>query len=414
MLNGPLAKKILLFTLPVALSSMMKQLFNAADTAVVGLFGSGDALATVRTNTEIVALIVTISSGLSIGANIAAAKSIERDEKAALPSLGRSALVLAALIGFLGLFSRIFAAESLLTLIETPSNIFSAAKEYLQIYFLGYPFLLLYDFGAALLRAKGDSRYPFFVLIASGVINVALNLLFVLAFHKDVAGVAAATDISTAISAIAVLLRLKKDELFRKKAQKERFSLHFGADILKVGIPSAVQGAVFCFANIFVHASVNSFGSTAIAGSAVALNFEYFTYYAITAFGQTATTFVGQNYAAKKYDRCKKFFWLCLGFSLLSSVLMIAPIVLFRRAFSGLFSDELPVIESACVRILCILAFEPICNFYEIPAGALRGAGHAALPAVGTMIGTCAFRITWIYTVRRSKRCIMPFPCRGS
>lgn len=200
------------------------------------------------------------------------------------------------------------AAESLLTLIETPSNIFSAAKEYLQIYFLGYPFLLLYDFGAALLRAKGDSRYPFFVLIASGVINVALNLLFVLAFHKDVAGVAAATDISTAISAIAVLLRLKKDELFRKKAQKERFSLHFGADILKVGIPSAVQGAVFCFANIFVHASVNSFGSTAIAGSAVALNFEYFTYYAITAFGQTATTFIGQNYAAKKYDRCKKNF----------------------------------------------------------------------------------------------------------
>ena len=247
MLNGPLAKKILLFTLPVALSSMMKQLFNAADTAVVGLFGSGDALATVRTNTEIVALIVTISSGLSIGANIAAAKSIERDEKAALPSLGRSALVLAALIGFLGLFSRIFAAESLLTLIETPSNIFSAAKEYLQIYFLGYPFLLLYDFGAALLRAKGDSRYPFFVLIASGVINVALNLLFVLAFHKDVAGVAAATDISTAISAIAVLLRLKKDELFRKKAQKERFSLHFGADILKVGsIGGSGRDLLFC------------------------------------------------------------------------------------------------------------------------------------------------------------------------
>lgn len=313
----------------------------------------------------------------------------------------------------MGLFSRIFAAESLLTLIETPSNIFSAAKEYLQIYFLGYPFLLLYDFGAALLRAKGDSRYPFFVLIASGVINVALNLLFVLAFHKDVADVAAATNISTAISAIAVLLRLKKDELFRKKAQKERFSLHFGADILKVGsVGGSGRGLLFC------QHLCSGFGQflrlDCHRGKRRRLEFRIFHLLCDHRVRTNGDDLCRTELRREEIRPLQKKFWLCLGFSLLSSVLMIAPIVLFRRAFSGLFSDELPVIESACVRILCILAFEPICNFYEIPAGALRGAGHAALPAVGTMIGTCAFRITWIYTVRRSKRCIMPFPCCGS
>ena len=204
------------------------------------------------------------------------------------------------------------------------------------------------------------------------------------------------------LSALVVLHRLAADNMLRLSFRRAKFSPHVAWSILKTGVPSAVQGAVFCFANIFVQASVNSFGKTAIAGSTIAMNFEYFTYYIITAFEQTATTFTSQNYAAGQKDRCRRILWLCLGLSTVCSSVPIFLIVLFRNFFSALFSPETAVIESAGVRILCILLFEPVCNFYEIPAGVLRGSGHALHPAVSTMIGTCAFRIIWICTVFRT------------
>lgn len=267
---------------------------------------------------------------------------------------------------------------------------------------LGYLFLLLYDFGAAVLRARGDSRAPFLALMLSGAANVGLNLFFVVVLHMGVAGVAIATDISTALSALLVLRRLKKDELFRLTFREPKFSLKIAGSILKTGVPSAVQGAVFCFANIFVQASVNRFGETAIAGSTIAMNFEYFTYYIITAFSRTATTFTSQNYAAGQRDRCWHVLWLCLGLSTVCSAVPIFTIVRFRGAFSALFTQEAAVIESAAVRILCILLFEPLCNLYEIPAGVLRGSGHVLYPAVSTMLGTCAFRIIWICMLFRA------------
>lgn len=402
MLHGPLSGKLLLFTLPIALSSMVQQLFNAADTAVVGYFGSEGALAAVGTNTEIIALIVTLSSGLSIGAKILIANRIGQNEIDELPAAVQTAMLLAALIGMAGLLLGQAAAAPLLELIQTPNSIFEEAALYLRFYMLGYPFLLLYDFGAAALRARGDSRAPFLALMFSGAANVGLNLFFVVALHMGVAGVAIATDISAALSALLVLRRFKKDELFRLTFRKPQFSTKIAGNILKTGVPSAVQGAVFCFANIFVQASVNRFGETAIAGSTIAMNFEYFTYYIITAFSQTATTFTSQNYAAGQRDRCRRILWLCLGLSTVCSTIPIVTIVLFRDFFSSLFTQEAAVIESAAVRILCILLFEPLCNLYEIPAGALRGSGHALYPAVSTMLGTCAFRIVWICMLFRA------------
>ena len=171
--------------------------------------------------------------------------------------------------------------------------------------------------------------------------------------------------------------------------------------ILKVGIPSAIQGAVFCFANIFVQASVNGFGSSAIAGSTIAMNFEYFTYYVITAFGQTATTFTSQNHSAGQDHRCRKILRICMIFSVLSNLVLIEPFVIFRNFFAGIFSADQIVIQNACLRILCILFFEPLCNLYEIPAGVLRGTEHSLYPAVATISGTCCFRIAWIFTVFR-------------
>ena len=401
MLHGPLIKKLLLFTLPIALSSILQQLFNAADTAVVGYFKNADALSAVGTNTEIIALVVTLSSGLSIGANILVANLIGKNRKNEIASAIKTSVVLSVIIGVIGLIFGQFIAKSLLQLIHAPENILQDAVLYLRIYMLGYPFLLLYDFGSAILRARGDSRYPFFALVVSGIANVALNLFFVIVFRMGVAGVAVATGISNMLSALTVLQRLAKEIRPNQTKSKPRFLLQNMQKILKTGIPSAVQGAVFCFANIFVQASINGFGKTAIAGSTVAMNFEYFTYYIITAFGQTATTFISQNYAASQKERCKKIFWLCLLLSSVCSFVPIFVIVLFRNFFSALFTPDKAVIESASVRILCILLFEPICNLYEIPSGALRGSGHALCPAAGSILGTCVFRIVWILTVFR-------------
>ena len=397
-LNTPLTKGILLFTLPIALSSIVQQLFNAADTAVVGHFTNSNALAAVGTNTEIIALTVTISVGLALGANILIAQLIGENKKDKIPAAVQSAILLALIIGVFGLAVGQLLASPILKMIKTPSVIFSSAEAYLRIYILGYPFLLLYDFGSAILRAKGDSRRPFRILVLCGIINAVLNIIFVTVFHMGVSGVALATDISNATSAVIILHRLKKDELFAFTFKEIRLSKNYVKSILSAGVPSAISGAVFCFANIFVQASVNTFGKTAIAGSTIATNFEYFTYYIITAFAQTTTTFISQNHAAGKTKRCKKIFALSMLWSTVCSTLFIFLIVVFRSSLSGLFSSEAEVIEYACLRIMCILLYEPICNFFEIPSGYLRGSGHPLYPAVATIIGTCVFRIVWIFT----------------
>lgn len=400
MLHGALAKKLLLFTLPIALSSMLQQLFNAVDTCIAGMLGDAGALAAVGTNTEPVALIVTVSSGLSTGVNLLIANRIGRREMDGLPDAVWCALRLALITGAAAALAGQFAAGALLRLIQTPEGVFPSAVHYLRIYLAGYPFLLLYDFGAAVLRARGDSRRPFFALVISGIVNVLLNLLLAVVLRLGVAGVAIATAASNALSAGIILRRLCREGLLCRTCGRP----HKGAaaEILRIGVPSAIQGAVFCFANIFVQAAVNRFGAAAIAGSAIAMNFEYFAYYAITAFGQTAATFTGQNHAAGACGRCRKILWLCMGFSTLCSLAMTAPAAVFRTSFAGLFSGDSAVIESACTRMGCVLLFEPLCNLYEIPAGVLKGSGHAALPAACTMTGTCVFRIVWICTVFRA------------
>ena len=403
MLHGPLTLKIIVFALPIALSSMLQQLFNAADTSVVGHFADSNALAAVGTNGEIVALLITLSAGLSVGANVLLARCIGEKKSEQISNILHTALVLALLTGFLGAVLGQGISRPLLTLIRTPEEILGNAVLYLRIYFCGFPFLMLYDFGSAILRAKGNSRFPFIALILSGILNVLLNLLFVIGCHAGVAGVAAATGLSTAVSAFLVLwkLHLETDEFqFRIRA----LCLHgdYLAEILIIGIPSAVQGAVFCFANIFVQASVNSFGAIATAGSTIAMNFEYFGYFIITAFGQAATTFTSQNYAAGENNRCRHILGICLAGSFLFSALITVPLTVFRPIASGLFSSEPAVIEAACIRIGIILLFEPICGFYETPAGVLRGTGHSTLPVIVTVVGTCLVRIVWIFTGFRS------------
>lgn len=400
MLTGSLYKSILLFTIPIALSSMLQQLFNAADTAILGLFGTSSSLAAVGTNGEIIALIVSLSSGLSIGVNVLIAQQIGQHKEHHIASIIQTTIALAVIVGVIGLIVGQCISAPLLALIQTPSDILDSSVLYLRIYFMSYPFLMLYDFGSAILRAHGNSRYPFIALTLSGIVNVLLNILFVMLFQWEVCGVAIATVLSTGFSAVLIMLRLRKEfSSFSLSFSKYKINFGFMIPIFKIGIPSAVQGAVFCFANLFVQASVNRFGSYAIAGSTIAMNFEYFAYYVITAFGQAATTFTSQNHAAGQTKRCWKITWICMLFSIVSSLLMIEPLVIFRTFFSGIFSANHTVVQYACLRIMCILIFEPLCSLYEIPAGVLRGTGHSLYPAIATIIGTCCLRILWIYTI---------------
>lgn len=400
MLHGPLAGKLILFALPVAASSMFQQLFNAADTAVVGKFADSGALAAVGTNGEIVALLVSLSLGLAAGANVLLAKLIGGGRREEIRDALHTSVLLAFVVGIAGAALGQWIARPLLVMIRTPDEVLDLAVLYLKIYFAGYPALLLYDFGSAILRSKGDSRRPFIILTVSGVLNVALNLFFFIVADLGVAGVALATDISTLCSAVMVLvLLIKEEEEFHLDLRKLKMKKQDVKSLLQIGIPAALQGAVFCFANIFVQAAVNSFGASATAGSAIAMNFEYFGYYMITAFGQAATTFTSQNYAAGEQKRCRKVLLGCLLDSVVFSGIIIIPLILFREAASGIFSSDPEVIRQACVRVMCILFFEMICGFYEVPAGYLRGTGRSTTPAVLTIIGTCLLRIVWIETV---------------
>lgn len=397
MLHGPLSGKIIRFALPIAASSMLQQLFNAADTAVVGKFGDANALAAVGTNGEIVALLVSLSLGLSVGVNVFLARLIGGKRTEEIKKCVHTSLLLAILIGVVFAVLGQGIAGMLLKLIDTPKEVLDEAVLYLRIYFLGYPALVVYDFGSAVLRSKGDSRRPFMALTASGIINVVLNLILVIGCRMGVAGVALATDLASLCAAVIVIVILMhEDNEFRFGMHSLRIDPKYTGIILKIGIPAALQGAVFCFANIFVQAAVNSFGAKATAGSAIAMNFEYFGYYIITACGQAATTFVSQNDAAGKKSRCRKILFLCLVDSVLASALIIGPLIVFRTQASGIFSSDSEVIAQSCLRMMIILIFEPICGLYEVPAGYLRGMGHSALPAVITIIGTCCLRIIWI------------------
>lgn len=314
MLSAPLLKSIMLFALPVAASSILQQLFNSADTAIAGRFGTPEALVAVGTNGEIVALIVSLSAGLAVGANVLIARLIGSGRHQHIPAAVHTAMLFSVVIGVLLGIAGQFVSEPLLMLINTPENIIGQAAEYLRIYFAGVPFLMIYDFGSAVLRSKGDSRRPLAALLISGVINVLLNLLFVIVFRIDVIGVAIATDISTAISALLATYWLMREQgVFRLSLRSLRLEKDCLRKIAAIGIPAALQGAVFCIANIFIQSAINTFGSDAAAGSAIAMNFEYLAYYVNTAFGQAATTFTSQNYA--------------VGFS--QSALCLPP--LFRR-----------------------------------------------------------------------------------
>ena len=402
MTQGTIWNKILLFALPLAASSMLQQLFNSVDTAVVGRFASSEALAAVGSNGSLISLMINLFIGISLGANVVIAKYIGQKSEENVQAAVHTAIVVALISGvFVMIFGQLI-AKPVLTLMGTPDDVIDLAVQYLRIYLLGMPFIMLYDFGSSILRSIGDSKRPLYSLIAAGIINTGLNLLLVIVFQMSVAGVAIATVISNLTSAsIVMYILMHETSVIRIDRKQLKIVPKELKKILVIGIPAGLQGMMFSIANVCIQSAINSFGSDAIAGSAAALNYEFFAYFVVNAFAQATVTFTSQNFGAKKYDRCKKIYRITMTLAVAVTIIMCGCFLLWKGFFIGIFTSEPKVAHYASVRMMRLLSFYFLIPTYEIAGSTLRGMGYSMTPAVITVFGTCVFRLAWIYTVCR-------------
>ena len=400
MLKGSLLDKILVFALPLAASSILQQLFNSADVAVVGRFSGSQALAAVGGNGAVVNLLINLFVGLSVGTNVLIASYIGQGREDKAQEAVHTALAMALISGVFLIFVGILAARPLLLLMNTPGDVLELAVVYLRIYFLGMPFVMLYNFGAAILRSVGDTKRPLYCLLLSGVVNVCLNLFFVVVCKLSVAGVAIATVLANMVSAgLIVYFLLHERGTIQLKPHNLSLKREHVLRMVQIGIPAGIQGMVFSLSNVCIQTAINGFGSDAVAGSAAALNFESFTYFVTSAFSQAAVTFTSQNFGAGELKRCRRIFGLTVGCALLITGIMSMVFVLGRRIFIRVYTVEDEVIAYAMTRVLCVEAFACLPVTYEVSGAALRGLGYSMLPALLTVIGSCGFRIMWLYTV---------------
>lgn len=404
MLNGPIWNKIPLFAVPVAATGILEQLFNASDIAVVGNFtGASErtiAVAAVGANSSIIGLIVNLFIGIALGANVVIANSIGQGDKDAVHKAVHTSMAM-ALIG--GIFVTILGeliASPLLELLNVPSDVFPYALLYLRIYFLGMPVILLYNFEAAIFRSVGETKMPLIALAVSGVINVVLNLFFVIVLHMTVNGVAIATVIANVISSLLLFYKLRTTSLdIRVEIKELHVDITMLKRILKIGVPAGVQSAVFAFANIVIQAAINSLGTVVMAASSAAFNIEVFTYYILNSFSQACTTFVGQNYGAGKLKRCRRTLGLCLLEGSITMITAISLVLITGRSLLAVFNNDPEVIAVGFIRVSTIIPAHFFSLFYEVMSGYLRGFGISLTPAILTMLCVCGIRILWIQTV---------------
>ena len=400
MLHGSLLDKILIFALPLAASMMLQQLFNSADVAVVGRFDSPQAMAAVGSNGAAINLMVNLFVGLSIGANVIVARYIGRNDKAKIHDAVHTAIALALIGGVLLVAWGLSMARTILTLMNTPADIIELAVVYFRIYFVGAPFIMLYNFGSAILRSKGDSRRPLISLALGGIINVILNLIFVIGFRLSVAGVAMATVISNVVSSLMIMRWLMREEApftFRVKDLCVKRS-HL-AEILKIGLPAGIQGSLFSISNVCIQTAINGIGSYASAGSAAALNFDFLVYYIVAAFTQAAVTFTSQNFGAGDYKRCDRVFWAGMTAGVGFTGLACLVCYVWCTPLLSIYTVNPEVLSYGAVRMIHVVAFLWMTNLYEVSGGCLRGMGYSTLPSVMVLVGCCLLRIVWVYTI---------------
>ena len=402
MLEGSLAGKLILFSVPLAFSSILQQLFNSADVAVVGRFAGDNALAAVGSCVALVGIFVNLIVGLSVGPNAVLANLIGQKKRDEISGMLHTILAFGGILGLVMMGLGWASARVVLELSGTPESVMDQALLYIRIYFVCLPFMMIYNFGSAALRSFGDTKRPMYYLILSGIVNVILNLVLVICFGLGVAGVAIATVISNVLSAALILIYLyRREDEFAFRFEKLKIEKDSLVRILRIGIPSGIQGAIFSVSNVFIQSGINSFGEAAIAGSSLALNFEYFTYDIANAFAQAAVTFTSQNFGAGNIKRCKKIFWLCMVFGIGFTEILSVIFMIWDDFFVSIYTTSAAVAVYGLIRMHHVCSLEGLTATYEVESAALRGMGKSTEPAVFTILGTVVFRLLWLLTVFR-------------
>ena len=401
MCSGTIANKILVFALPLMLSGMLQLLFNAADIVVVGRFCGKESLAAVGSNTSLINLFINLFVGLSVGANVVVAQDLGAGREKEANRAVHSTILIAIISGVFLLVMGQLLSRQMLEWMDSPDTVIDLAALYLKVYFLGMPATMVYNFGAAMLRAKGDTQRPLYYLTLAGVINVVLNFIFVVFLHWDVAGVAAATSISQYVSAALVLRCLRKETgVLHLEWKQLGFDRQVFVRIVKVGLPAGLQGVVFSLANVVIQSGVNSFGDVMVAGASAAASVEGFVYVAMNSFYQAAITFTGQNYGAGKCDRVDKIALYCTAFAVGSGLILGNLVYFAGPQLISIYSPGDPaVVEAGMIRMGMIARTYALCGVMEAMVGVLRGLGHSIGPMVVSLFGSCVLRLIWMVTV---------------
>ncbi len=399
MTTGPFFKKILIFSIPLMLTGVLQLIYNAADVMVVGRFAGSESLAAVGSTSSLINLIVNLFVGLSTGAGVVTARHIGANLGNRIHKSVHTAMAISVASGIaVGLFG-FFLSGKFLQLMGTPENVLPLSTLYLKIYFLGAPGSLIYNFGASIVRSTGDTKRPLFILGFTGIINVVLNLILVVFFHLNVAGVAIATIVAQYISAVLIVLRLQHlENACRLNIKKIRLYKEELKDIIKIGLPAGLQSSLFSFSNVLIQSTINSFGSVAMAGNTAAQNADAIIYTCTNAFSQAAMTFTSQNIGARKYENLRKVYFTCLGFALSFSIVLGAIGILFPEEIIGIFTTEADVIEVGKHRLYIMMASYFLCSLMDVSGCQIRGMGKSLEPMIITLLGTCGLRILWLYT----------------
>ena len=402
MLKGPLWSSLITYTIPIMLTSILQLLFNAADLVIVGRFSGSINVAAVSATGSITNLIVNLFIGLSIGAGVTVAHALGGNQATEVQRTVHTALPMALVGGVLLSVIGVLFSETFLTMMKTPINVLPLSAKYMRIYFCGMTFTMVYNFCASILRAAGDTKSPLIYLMISGVVNVVLNFFFVVVFHMTVDGVALATIISQAISAVLVVIALmRRTDACKLSLKQMRFFKQPFLKIIRIGLPAGIQSSMFAISNVIVQSSINSFNSEALmSGNGAAANIEGFVYVLMNSFHQTAVNFIGQNMGAHQYDRIKKIFGLCLVYVTIAGFAAGFTVWSFGEKLLGIYiTDSQEAIQHGLTRFNFIALPYFVCGLMDVSTGSLRGLGASFTPMLISIMGVCGIRILWIYTV---------------
>ncbi len=406
MCNGSILDKLVSFSIPLMLSGILQLLFNAVDIIVVGQLTGNEALAAVGSTTALINVFVNLFIGISLGASVLAARFYATGQEKEMTETVHTSITLALISGIAMGIIGVIAAKGALELMDTPDNVLNLSTLYMRIYFMGMPFFMLYNYGAAILRAVGDTKRPLLFLIISGATNVVLNLLLVIQFHLGVAGVAIATVISQCISCILVLRCLYlSDGSYQLRFNKLGMKTRYVKQIFQIGIPAGIQSTIINFSNVLLQSSVNSFGSVAMAGYTAANNILGFLYVSVNSITQACMSFTSQNYGVRKFKRMDKVLLECLGLTVIVALVLGGGSYLFGAELMHIYTKSTKVIECGVDIMLYTTVTYFLCGIMDLLPGALRGMGHSTVPMILSVIGTVGTRIVWIYVI---------FPCHRS